>query len=649
MVDPASLLSGRELGRLEAMTDMIVDVESDVEAIVTVDEFGSVVAYNAAAGALFGYAAADVLGGNVSMLMPDAYRVEGIGTGDGERSSVAPGALCAAYEVAGHRQDGSVVALDLAVSEVTLPPHHFSIGVVRLAQIRISVEALRASEETLRVLLEGSVGHALFLTDGAGHITSWNLGAQRLFGHAEHEVNGQHVGMLHPQGIPGADALLCRADGRGFAEDDGPRVRRDRSTFLATEVVTAVRASDGSVRSYVIVTRDVTERQVQQLARAREAEQLARRRRLEAVGQLAGGVAHDFNNLLTVIAGTASLVADAVQDGNDVSADIEAISDAAMRGAVLTRQLLTFSRVQIPEAEVVDLCDVVASVADLVRRSLGAHIELHVRCAPDLPPVLINVGQLEEVIVNLAVNARDVMVGGGSLIISVRNSDRSTESADGSSAYVRLIVTDTGTGMTPAVAARAFEPYFTTKGPADGSGLGLSIVYAAVTSAGGFVHIASHAGSGTSVICDFPASLLPPAARIFAAADVELEPGGRTVLVVDDDAAILSMLQRVLEASGYRVLAAESGEDALAVLARADIACDLVVSDDALTGMSGHALVERLTALRPDLRSMLISGHANERPEQGGGPQDVFEKPFTSTAFLRAVASALGDPTATPA
>jgi signal transduction histidine kinase len=208
----------------------------------------------------------------------------------------------------------------------------------------------------------------------------------------DHEIVGHHVGVLHPHGVAAADAMMGRTDTRGFAEDDGPRVRRDRSTFLATELVTAVRTPDGSIRSYVFVTRDVTERHVQQVARARDAEQLGRRQRLEAVGQLAGGVAHNFNNLLTVIAGTASLVSDAVRDGVDISADITAISDAAMRGAALTRQLLTFSRVQIGEAEVVDLGEVVEGMADLVRRSLGAHIVLHVRRAPDLLPVLINVG-----------------------------------------------------------------------------------------------------------------------------------------------------------------------------------------------------------------------------------------------------------------
>ena len=405
---------------------------------------------------------------------------------------------------------------------------------------------------------------------------------------------------------------------------------REARTFSADDLnfVSAVATVLGAA-----VTREREEQLEQQLQRVR---------RLESVGQLAGGVAHDFNNLLAVILNFAEFALEEADKSSGLYDDIDQIRRAAERAAGLTRQLLVFSRREPVQVRVVDVNEALAGTEEMLRRTIGEHIELRSDPGPDLWPTRAGGGQLEQIFVNLAVNGRDAMPGGGRLTIRTRNTEVAPpDLPDGR--WVHLTVEDTGTGMPPSVAAQAFDPFFTTKPKGQGTGLGLASVYGIVSQAGGEVSIHSQLGKGTTVSIWLPAAEETPQPP----PDVSAGPPsghGETIMVVEDEAQVRALTSRILGEHGYEVLEAANGEAALDQCASRDDEIDLLVTDVVMPVMSGAELAERLLERRPDIKVLYMSGYTSDVVLRHG-PRDsgvaVLEKPFSAEELLSRVSECL--------
>ena len=502
------------------------------------------------------------------------------------------------------------------------------------------------SEELSGGLLQAAPD-AILVMD-TGRIVLVNDRAEGMFGWPRAELLGQH-----------ADVLLTDAARRIYPDrlqrsGDGPPVgpmgtlsltarRRDGSEFPVEASLAGVATPHGRVA--VAVVRDLTERQRAEAeqARLRGEAQAHRNQRLESLGQLAGGIAHDFNNMLGVIVNYANFVIEEAEspspDVAAITADARQVVKAGNRGTELTHQLLAFARREVVRPQVLDLNAVLADVEALLRRAIGEHVTLIVRPSAPLPAITADPGQIEQMLVNLALNARDAMPGGGNLVMDTAAFTATPDnSAIPPGEYVRLRVGDSGCGMPPEVLERAFEPFFTTKASGEGTGLGLATVYGIVTQAGGEVSIASEPGLGSTVTILLPVSADAPAPAAPQAASTGGH--GETLLVVEDEAALRDVAGRILSGAGYHVLAADCGAQALELAAVHEGTIDLLVSDVVMPGMLGKELAERLVHTRPETRVLYMSGYAQPvLASQGTLDPGValLEKPFTATDLLNAV------------
>ncbi|MBI4879067.1 MAG: response regulator [Planctomycetes bacterium] len=405
-----------------------------------------------------------------------------------------------------------------------------------------------------------------------------------------------------------------------------------------------VRSGDGTRVRLVGSTVDITESMELQ-------SQLMRAQRMESVGQLAGGLAHDFNNLLTVIIGTVDLVLMRLLEADPLTAELGDIRQAADRAASLTHQLLAFSRRQVMKPETLDLSEVVDGMQAMLRRVIGENVELLLQPAGPLGATRADRGQIEQVILNLAINARDAMPYGGTLSIETRDVqlDQAYVADHPSTrpgAHVMLVVSDTGVGMDEKTRARIFEPFFTTKGPGKGTGLGLSTVYGIVKQSGGSIWVASEPGKRTTFTIYLP-RVEEAARKAEPAPAATREHGAETILVVEDDVSVRNLAKRVLQGVGYLVLAAGSGEEALLLLERHRGPVHLVLTDIVMPGMSGRDLATRLATPHPGMRFLYTSGYAEDavlRPEQFDQDAQFLSKPYTLAELTRKVREVLDSP-----
>jgi two-component system cell cycle sensor histidine kinase/response regulator CckA len=499
--------------------------------------------------------------------------------------------------------------------------------------------------EQLAAIVESSTD-AIIGTSLDGTITSWNTGAERTFGYPAAEIIGRPSSLLIPPVAATVLVPILERVRRGERVEhfEADRLHKDGSIIQLSSTISPIRDVTGAVVGLSTVGRDMTGHNRAEAERRTMEHQLHQAERLQSLGQLAGGIAHDFNNLLAAIMNYAGFVAEQTSDRPAVRADAEQIQAAAERAARLTRQLLIFSRRQETTPETLDLNAIVADIRNLLSRSIGAHIELTVILAPYLPPIEADRGQIEQVLLNLAVNARDAMPHGGTLTIATSPVDLDasyTASHPGTAPgrFARLTVADTGTGMSEDVAAHLFEPFFTTKPQDKGTGLGLSTVYGIVIQSGGGISIDTVEGSGTTFRLCFPAGANAMAAAPGPASRV---PGhGELILVVDDEPAVLEVTGRILRQNGYSTLQAATYEQALSLAATHDL--ELLLTDSVMPRMSGQALAERITATRPGLPVVYMSGYSETSGPQGAGRPGAgrIQKPFNSRTLLQTIHTAL--------
>jgi nitrogen-specific signal transduction histidine kinase/CheY-like chemotaxis protein len=401
----------------------------------------------------------------------------------------------------------------------------------------------------------------------------------------------------------------------------------------------------GASLVFTCFVRDLTE-QKQAAEALRESEaKLRQANKMDAIGQLAGGIAHDFNNLLTAIIGYAEVVAAAVRHDRTLHGHVEEISRAGHAASGLTRQLLAFSRRQLLQPTVLDLNAVLANVDKMLRRLIGEHIDLVARRAPGLRCVRADAGQLEQVIVNLAVNARDAMREGGRLTLETLNVTLPPGNPFGlpPGEAIELRVSDTGCGMDAAVQAKIFEPFFTTKEPGKGTGLGLSTVYGIVTQSGGAIAVESAVGCGTTFRIVLPSVADAEAAAAPAAAPVQAR-GTETVLLVEDEQGVRDLTRLALQQAGYTVLAASGPEEAIRLATAHERRIDLILTDVVMPFMSGPALAEWLAARFPEAKVLYMSGYTDEALVPHGVPLEgvaFLHKPFTPTTLAQRVREVL--------
>jgi len=506
---------------------------------------------------------------------------------------------------------------------------------------------------------------AVMALDGQRRITSWNRAAEAIYGYSAAEALGklprELLGTRFP--VPIAEILETLAD-TGHWQGNLVVHRKDGTELMIESRWAALYDDQGNLTGSIEIDRDITvrredqaEHDLQEASAERDRLQgrMRRAERLESVGQLAGGIAHDFNNLLSIIINygalvTAELEVESRSSGDQrwrrLLNDLDEIDLAATRAARLTHQLLSFSRQDVHAPAPMHLNDAIDGIQELLRRTLGEHVQLNTSLAEDLYTIQADSSQLGHALVNLAVNARDAMPQGGKLTIDTANVEVDADYASprpelDPGRYVRLRVSDTGTGMSEAVVEHAFDPFFTTKHIGEGTGLGLATVYGIITKTGGHAHFYSEPGVGTTFVALFPALDAPPA-------PAELQPElaaswEATILVVEDEKALLSVTQRILEDAGYRVLTAANGPEALAAVAADGEPVDLLLSDVVMPQMLGPELARLLHERKPSIRVLFMSGFAQPvlGEEMAMGTVEMIEKPFTGHALLRRIEQTL--------
>jgi two-component system, cell cycle sensor histidine kinase and response regulator CckA len=511
--------------------------------------------------------------------------------------------------------------------------------------LRESRRRLRATYQDLERFVE-AIPDVIYVVDRAGRLTLWNQKLESVTGRGHEALRGELLTELLAEDDRETFGAALRAalEDRPFEIES--RLRGADGALIAYQWTGAALTDEhGRVSGLTGVGRDVTERKrAEDILRQRETE-MRQLQKIEAIGRLAGGVAHDFNNVLTVVIGRCQLMLSRYQPDDPAYQDLDQIESTAQRAATLTRQLLAFSRNQASARQPLDLNATVTSVSDMLARLIGENIELAVTLDPKLDLVMGDPGQIEQVIVNFAVNARDAMPNGGRLTISTRNvmlnaAFVAAHPTVAAGPHVLLEVQDTGVGMDEATLQRAFEPFFTTKEAGKGCGLGLSTVYGIVKQHEGYAAVESTPGSGATFRVYLPRIEAPVAAPRDESGRGPLPRGEETILLVEDEAAVRGLVREILSRLGYRVLVASDGIEALAVSQRFAEPIHLLLTDVIMPGMDGRELAERMMVARPDTRTLFMSGYADPPI-----PDDVLlEKPVTPDALARKVAEVLRQP-----
>jgi PAS domain S-box-containing protein len=632
----------RALSESERRFRLLVEAVTDY-AIFMLDPSGVVVNWNAGAQRIKGYTADEIIGHHFSRFYTKEDRAAGL-----PARVLATASREGRYEVEGWRvrKDGSrfwaTVVIDAIRSE-TGELLGFAKITRDISERQRAQEALRESERQFRLLVSGVTDYALFMLDPNGIVTNWNAGAERIKGYTADEIVGQHFSKFYPEaersaGLP-ARALQAAAQ-HGRFETEGWRVRKDGTLFWANVVIDAIRDETGTLAGFAKITRDITERRAAQKALEATQAQLAQAQKMEALGQLTGGVAHDFNNLLMIVSGHIQTIKRLVADDPKGLRAAEAIERAAQRGESLTRQLLTFSRRQSINPVVINLHDVIDGLRAMLASSIGGAASLVTTIMPDVWPVEVDVSELELALVNLALNSRDAMPAGGIITMTAENVElRRGETAENlAGAFVALTVADTGSGIAPDILPRVFDPFFTTKRTGKGTGLGLSQAYGFAHQSGGTLAIASEVGTGTRVTLYLPRARAAPPGAAAEQPEADRAIGG-AVLLVEDNPDVAHVSKELLEQLGYQVHAVTDASQALQAVE--DHSFDLVLSDIVMAGpMNGLALARAIREKRPQLPVVLATGYSTAAQE-AADEFVVVRKPYQLEDLSRVVSRLL--------
>jgi two-component system cell cycle sensor histidine kinase/response regulator CckA len=610
---------------------------------------GIITSWNHGAERMYGYSAAEAIGKPVSILVP-ANRPDEI---PDILQRLKRGEVVDHFETVRARKDGTQIHVEMTAS----PIRDAMEKVVGASSICRDISERKRREESqsrLAAVVECS-NDAIIGRTLDGVITNWNTGAQRIYGYSAAEIVGKSsTVLLAPERIPEILEMLTKVkSGQIVEESDVIRLRQDGKEIRFTQTHAPIKNEDGQIVGVSTVARDITE--------SRHLEGMFQQaQKMEAVGQLAGGVAHDFNNLLGVILGYAELLIERLDPNDPMQDDLNQIRQAGDRAALLTRQLLAYSRKQVLQPKVLDLNAVVAGTEKMLRRLIGENIEMGVILLPDLHRVKADPGQLEQIIMNLVVNARDAMPAGGKLTIETSNVELDENYAAQHFAvlagpYVMLAVSDTGSGMDAQTQAQIFDPFFTTKEFGRGTGLGLATVYGIVKQSGGSVWVYSELGLGSTFKIYLPCVDEVPASEPLNVNPVEkAELGSQTVLIVEDDEALLQVTQRTLKNAGYTILAAGSPAEAIRTSESFRGPIHLMVTDVIMPGLNGPQMAAHLFTLRPEMRVIYVSGYADSAIVHHGvlEPGLAFlQKPISPKMLVRKVAEVLAAaaPSAAPA
>ncbi|GAB3423456.1 PAS domain S-box protein [Massilia agilis] len=571
-------------------------------AIYMIDPNGYITSWNAGAQRFKGYTEHEIIGQHFSRFYTPEdqasglpVRALGIALAEGKYESEGwrvrkDGTRFWAHVVVDpiYNEDGKLLGYAKVTRDVTERKH--------------AEDALRESEQRFRLLVQGVSDYAIFMLSPEGIVTNWNVGAQRIKGYSEEEIVGSHFSRFYTEddrkaGQPELALQAARQAGR--FEREGWRVRKDGSRFWAHVVLDAIRDEHGALLGFAKITRDLTEKKAAADALAKANAALFQSQKMESIGQLTGGIAHDFNNLLSVLASGLEVLS--LQGGGAGQAKtLDSMRRAVDRGAALTQQLLAFARQQPLQPETHNINRLITGFESVLRRAANAAIRFDIVLEPQLGSVMIDRARFESALLNLVVNARDAMPGGGELRIETSQARLGEKDVPGLPAgqYARVTVRDSGTGMSPETIRRAFEPFYTTKEVGKGTGLGLSQVYGFVKQSGGEVVIESALGTGTAISIYLPA---------VEGAEHTDQDHTETVLIVEDEADLMDMATSLFLNMGYNVLTAPRASEALGVMAARPV--DVLFTDIVMPEMDGIELANRVRALYPDTRIVIASGY----------------------------------------
>jgi PAS domain S-box-containing protein len=619
-------------------------LKTALDCVITIDHEGVVIDFNPAAERTFGYASADVVGKKkadliVPILLPPDHE-------HGFARYMATGGssmLGKRMEVTAVRADGNEIPVELTITAIGELPHPTFTAFIRdLTEPQRAETELRQSEERYRDMVENA-RDMIYSHDLEGNYTSMNTAGEKIMGYPRAEVLTLNLAQtVAPECVVKVEEMLTRKlageDVTNYEIEiiakDGRRVPVEANTRLVYQ--------DGVPVGVQGIARDVT-------VRKQLEEQLRQSQKMEAIGQLAGGVAHDFNNLLTAINGYASLTLQQLEANHPLRSYLEEIKKAGDRAASLTRQLLAFGRKQILQPRALNLNDIVSDMNKMLRRLIGEDIRFATKLASKLKPVRADPGQIEQVLLNLVVNARDSMPQGGSLTIETDNVELDREYANQHVGvqpghFAVLAVSDTGTGMDEETQSRIFEPFFTTKAKDKGTGLGLSTVYGIVKQSGGNIWVYSEPGHGTALKVYFPALDSPQEQLGHIPAESEVRGGSETILLVEDEEIVRRLARRILEQTGYEVLEASHGEEAVRLCGVHAKPIHLLLTDVVMPGTSGKEVADRLSSMRPEIKVLFMSGYTDEAIVHQGvlnSSVEFIQKPFTLAALSRKVREVL--------
>ena len=632
--------------------------EAIPDAVVAVNQQGVIIQINSQTEALFAYTRDELIGQKIEVLVPERQRPQHHEHRAQFHARPKIRRMGSGLDLYGRRRDGSEFPVEISLSPVTTADGMLVLSVIRdiSDRKRIEEELRRANEELDRrksrelrdsqnrmALIVDSSQDAIIGKNLDGIITQWNKGAERIYGYSAQEMIGRSITTLSPKDRPQEILGILEKVRRGERVEyfESVRVTKDGRRVNVSISVSPIHDAEGRVMGASVIARDIT-------AQKKVEDQLRQSQKMEAVGRLAGGVAHDFNNLLGIVTACSELLRTRA-DAESLEY-LDNIREAAKRGASLTRQLLAFSRRQPVQLQVLDLNERLKEVSKLLRPLMGDDVQIVLLPRSASAIVEADPGQMDQVVVNLAVNARDAMPRGGKLVIETGISEFDQSFAEEhpsmmAGRYVMLAVSDNGIGMDEATRSRVFEPFFTTKEMGKGTGLGLATVYGIVKQSGGHVWVYSEPDRGTTFKIYLPCADHKLGAAV--AAPFEALPArreGTTILLAEDDALMRRLTKKMLEEHGYQVLEAEDGRAALEVVGKDHATIDLLLTDVVMKGMSGPELVLRAIETRPAMKVVYMSGYTGELVASQGADAAIrlLEKPFTRSSLLRMVDAALG-------